>query len=105
MTPQDLLVKLRFTGLGLYFGYPQCCIDEFVKGFIAGTGFKRKKRKLNGTGYVPCAACNKKSEKQLLKTIATNRKHAEPFPNQDDLSDKDYATITKAYIERILSGT
>ena len=64
----------RTVRLGEYLGFPKCCIDEFIYVDTAPT------RKLNGTGYVPCALCNEKSEDELVSEISKNRKCEEPFP-------------------------
>jgi hypothetical protein len=65
---------------GIYYGYPTCCIDEFIFCVENGSFMQREKRKLNGTGYVPCEECNQKSERDLLKTINDNRLHWQKFP-------------------------
>lgn len=78
---------MHFVKQGLYFGYPPCCIVEFVEftgDYMAGKRPSRGLRKLHGTGYVPCKDCNKKTEKQLLKQIADNRKCELPFPKQPE---------------------
>jgi len=73
---------VNFVVKGLYFGYPECCIDEFVRSFIDGFAVKCKRRKFNGTGFVPCAACNKKSKKEILAYIKSHRQCKLPFPQQ-----------------------
>jgi hypothetical protein len=65
---------------GVYYGYPVCCIDEFIYYAESGLYDEREDRKLNGTGYVPCKECNQKSERELLETISYNRLHWEKFP-------------------------
>lgn len=69
---------------GWYYGYPDCCVGEFIANAVKGIS-ETKPRKFHGTGYVPCTKCNKKTEKQLLKKIAKNRKHPKPFPNDSEL--------------------
>ncbi len=84
------MTKAKLQGLvvtwvinGLYLGYPECCIGEFVHEFLNYPNRTRPKRKLCGTGYVPCEKCNKKSVKQLIKFIAAHRQSPTPFPNDD----------------------
>lgn len=76
-----------FIELGEWFGYPECCIADFL-GFVLahmkGEEPKREVRKLNGTGYVPCPTCNKKTEKELRAVINSNRKEPLPFPQQSE---------------------
>lgn len=65
---------------GVYYGYPPCCIEEFIAYAESGNFSDRPDRKLNGTGYVPCKSCNEKSEKELVKDINRNRLHWQKFP-------------------------
>jgi hypothetical protein len=67
--------KKRVRELGEYLGFPDCCIDEFVN----RRGHPGP-RKLLGTGYVPCASCNNKTEHELVDQIDLNRKCPVPFP-------------------------
>lgn len=69
--------------LGRFFGYPECCINAF-KNFehIGGDS-----RKLDGTGYIPCATCNKKSTKFLIDVINKKRISRLPFPEENSLSN------------------
>ena len=62
--------------IGKQYGYPQCCIDEFLQLKHLGDG----PRKLCGTGYIPCVECNKKTEQELIDVINANRTHPTPFP-------------------------
>ncbi len=72
--------------MGVFFGYPDCCITEF-ENFIKSRGkADRGKRKLSGTGYVPCAVCNKKTVKELKEQIKSTRICPLPFP-QDGMDD------------------
>lgn len=67
--------------LGKYFGYPKCCVEEFLK-------FEHMQdvRKLYGTGFIPCKKCNEtKSRRELKSEIARNRICPTPFPKQEDL--------------------
>jgi len=72
-----MTIKRRKYILGRHFGYPECCIEEF--GSVKNTG-----RKLNGTGFVPCVACDeKKTSEELINEINERRKHALPFPHSN----------------------
>lgn len=70
---------------GLYFGYPQCCINSFIKHATVPLWYESitlypEGRKLSGTGYVPCPECNAKfTEKELIDNINKNRRHDVPF--------------------------
>ncbi len=74
--------SMSFLDQGLYYGYPPCCISEFIQfvvSFTCGFPDKRGKRKLHGSGYVPCIICNDKSTEELLAYIETNRQCEKPF--------------------------
>lgn len=63
---------------GKEFGYPDCCILEFIEGMIkTHSGIPKvlpKDFKLKGTGFVPCTSCNKtKSEDELVNEINLKR--------------------------------
>ena len=63
--------------LGAYYGYPACCIaafEQLIRDKI------KSPRKLKGTGYIPCAACNEKTEAALITAINTTRMCPKPFP-------------------------
>ena len=101
--------------LGLFYGYPECCIEAFLtfSHLYSGT----EGRPFIGTGFIPCAKCSKeKTEEQLLAEIAKNRIYREAFPEDGDnfndeaawliacandrskdprLNEKDYARIEK----------
>lgn len=81
----------QFVALGLYFGYPLCCIKERndgrMKMFRAEPIAEDfwEERKLIGTGYVPCKACNDAySEEELIAHIAAARIAPTPFPDHDE---------------------
>lgn len=63
---------------GKEFGYPDCCILEFVEGMVKMFSdvpkVLPKDFKLKGTGFVPCASCNNtKSEDELVDEINQKR--------------------------------
>lgn len=80
--------KSDFVKCGQLFGYPECCIANFLERMEIF--FKNPKdpsirvsRKLHGTGYVPCPLCNAtKSKEELIETINKNRKHTKLFPHE-----------------------
>lgn len=55
---------------GMLFGYPDCCIEAFITLNHLGSDA----RKLNGTGFIPCAKCNHtKTEEEMIYEINLNR--------------------------------
>lgn len=74
----------RVVLLGKVFGYPDCCVDAFVVRHAmheAGEEIDPGPFKLDGTGFVPCPACNQKSEAELISIIQARRKYHEAFPD------------------------
>lgn len=70
-------------GNGIKFGYPSCCISEFLINSSKDVTFHlaKPRRKLDGTGYIPCHDCNEKyTEAELIATIMKNRTFSLPFP-------------------------
>lgn len=79
--PEDM----DWVELGLYLGYPVCCVIDFSgRMHLAYTEhydlLDRKARPLSGSGYVPCPLCAQKTEEELIATIVANRKCPTPFP-------------------------
>lgn len=75
--------KTYLINKGIYYGYPRCCIDDFlvtVEDFQVRR-IRRLPRKLTGTGYVPCPICNEKTEEELKDVINKNRVCPIPFPD------------------------
>jgi len=68
--------------LGEFLGYPDCCIQAFLKRDKKPTSFK-----LRGTGYIPCEECNKLDEKTLIERIQSKRKCPVPFPKARRIKD------------------
>lgn len=80
---------------GILFGYPKCCIDEFV---YKERDEEKVIRKLFGTGYVPCAVCHEsKTEQELVDAINKNRNLPLPFP----LSLRGSPYLSKSLIQSI----
>jgi len=80
--------------LGEHFGFPTCCIDNFVAMSNAGlmTGREMVARDPQGpwigTGFVPCHAHLEALRGKTAADVAaliSNRKHSLPFPHTDDL--------------------
>jgi len=72
--------KEHWTKLGVYFGFPTCCIEQFCDN---NNGDREKRSKAgNGTGLLPCTKHAKQinSGKIKLKDLIQNREHPEEFP-------------------------
>lgn len=73
---------MNWDELGVYFGYPQCCITSFsvTMGIVYN---KLGKQAGNETGFVPCPICAKRvlSGAIKLENLITNRECNTPFPH------------------------
>lgn len=64
----------KYILLGLKYGYPKCCISEFIYCIESRVIHLRKTRKLSGTGYIPCSKCNSKyTVNELINNIDSKR--------------------------------
>jgi len=74
---------------GKRFGYPECCIEAFVKrnidieddDDIIGPN-RIQIRVSNNTGFIPCSYCSWKilSRQCKLEDLIKKRKYRKPFP-------------------------
>lgn len=73
--------------LGLAFGYPTCCIEEFMTKplFIDEENYKVRSLASDGSGFIPCGECAKKVKDGHieLKDLITFRTISQEFPNDD----------------------
>lgn len=80
----------RFQTLGKYFGYPDCCIRQFLNDSINGT-YNEPDRNIEGnySGFVPCRKCKAKIEagETTLAGLIKNRAHPQPFPQDHPFED------------------
>lgn len=66
---------------GIYFGFPKCCIKNFIFNVHTGQNKINKnesnknkiENKFYGTGYIPCDLCIEKDYTELLNQINRNR--------------------------------
>lgn len=75
---------------GRYFGFPNCCIKFFLDesgGDWWARKFYPKGFPLEGTGYIPCPECSKKSEQELIDIINSNRYCLTEFPEMGDFEE------------------
>ena len=76
------------TALGVYFGFPDCCIETFIdrRQFEAKEFFADLPS--TGTGYMPCLCCAKEVHNDWGKfqdKINQNRICPKPFPNEPSM--------------------
>lgn len=85
--------KPYFTAIGRYFGYPECCIEDFNSRENALT-INEDQQKANSNGFIPCPACSKEivEGKVTIDELIKDRIHPEKFPNDDYRLLKSYLT-------------
>lgn len=64
--------------LGRCYGFPECCIDFFLKKEISTIPIPEQ---FVDTGFIPCESCRIKSSDVLLEDIYSRRLTPNKFPN------------------------
>ena len=89
------------TLLAWRYGYPSCCINEFLT--VEPEDRKDTPRKLWGSGYVPCTTCNSQySAEHLFWRINQNRAYPTMFPFVDDISDDPILRCNERHLSKWL---
>lgn len=82
--------RTKMREYGRQFGYPKCCIEEFVRDADTINTSGKDPRSMvqaaigNETGYIPCKACAVKlalGEKELKDLINNRDESLPPFPD------------------------
>lgn len=62
---------------GLWFGYPKCCITQFIGDDIPG-----RNRDVSYGGFIPCDGCAQRiRDKEItIEDLIQNRVEPKPFP-------------------------
>lgn len=106
-----LLRQLNWVSVGVYYGYPTCCIAEFVRERTASLqrGIRPTPRTRlfddQGTGFKACGHCtDTKSEAELRNEIAAERFSRVPFPSDASIKIsadyRDFERRTGVYLAR-----
>lgn len=89
---------MSFIDGGQYYGYPNCCIEQFIGRFVLiQTGIisvhvaasVSKDKIWDGTGFLPCKKCQEQITDQaslddfVRRVIAPKRKCPTAFPKDD----------------------
>jgi hypothetical protein len=86
LTVNEITYNFKWIKNGLYYGYPVCCIVEFVqrntKRKFNATPTRKHIDLLDGNGYIPCDACHCKLASGFsIHKLLRHRKHHQLFPN------------------------
>lgn len=77
MTPAD--IELHQIFMGVYFGYPDCCIEWFVT--RKGSYLTPKQHRAHlFRGFIPCPGCAEKIDYNTINSLITDRICHSPFP-------------------------
>lgn len=100
---------LRYTALGSYLGFPECCVTAFSTDFCATTKNLYPEGPWMGTGFIPCAGCAEEAlnfDKFVAERITPNRLCATPFPDSnDDRVDAMTALFDEIYAPPVAPAT
>lgn len=98
--------KPSWRALGEYFGYPDCCIDYFIKNCspIAGWHNIRDIHWSAGTGFIPCTKCRSLPQSIVLASIYKRRQSPEqvPFVNIMSLSKSEVRKVLELHTTHYL---
>lgn len=97
---------LRYRLLGKFFGFPKCCIEEFVIKSKPNFWFLYK-REFCGNGFIPCDKCVEriKKDKIKLEDLISNRICTIPYskttlhPSLENKMDIEIKQYLKTYQE------
>ena len=77
---------LRWKALGKHFGYPECCVDEFLATTCQATKDQFPVGPWHGTGFIPCLRCADSAiafDQFIATRITPQRRCSTPFPETE----------------------
>lgn len=83
---------LRWKALGEYFGFPECCIKEFLETACQSTKDRYPEGPWSGTGFLPCLQCSEKAlefKSFVRDYITPHRVCPTPFPRNGSIARMD----------------
>ena len=93
----DFLKAKEITGV--FFGYPRCCIDFFLKrsekllkGDLEGMKLAKTQEGFN-KGFIPCKECSETVKPGEEGNLITNRVCSKPFPEASDTELELFSTL------------
>jgi hypothetical protein len=88
-------LDIQWRALGQHYGYPACCIEEFLKDCCQVTKDRFPGAPWLGTGYIPCPCCAEKAisdfDDFVTAVIAPARCANAVFPEEGPEEDIDAA--------------
>jgi hypothetical protein len=85
--------------LGVYFGYPPCCIHWFIMNRSDSenlTPLTKQQEAVHGNeGFIPCPECASKVTAKTISTLIQNRKCKIPYPGNTAVTVAIAAYLTK----------
>lgn len=78
----------QYESYGKLYGYPKCCIQQFIWRVNNCVPPKRIQKKVsNSTGFIPCYYCSRKvlSKQCKLEDLIQNRIEILKFPNSRNM--------------------
>lgn len=84
---QVFLLDPYFAATGLFFGFPECCIEGFITDYNEKTKVHYPEAPFIGTGFVPCICCAESATHnwpEFKAKIEKNRISTLPFPEDNN---------------------
>lgn len=110
-----MVFRLRHKVFAEYFGYPECCVESFLKNTDNFYALKMDNlypnRPFKSTGYVTCHKCSHKTKEDLMYVISKKRLCSKPIEsfNGETLHNSlknclKFGLINNSQYEQILEG-
>ena len=100
----DFLKAKEITGV--FFGYPSCCIDFFLKrsekilsGDLKGATLDKTQEGFN-KGFIPCKKCSKTVKPGQEHKLIKNRVCSTPYPVEGDSLELDLFMLMYSQTEK-----
>lgn len=109
-TKDDLKKIDKWIIFGIYYGYPYCCIEAFVR---MSPDLNRETNPFKGTGFLCCSECEQYSIEDIVEYINNHRYFSVPFNSDKSIlnenvfnirSDHTHPEHTDRIIEKIDSS-
>lgn len=94
----------RWHALGVYLGYPICCVFSFCDTLSEDTRDKYPNGPWVGTGFIPCVNCAPHAldfERFVKDKIEPQRLSSVPFPGHNDIENEELVPHINTIRERL----
>lgn len=87
----------RYFFMGIFYGYPTCCINDFASRKDASTITKEQEEVQQNEGFIPCHKCAKKvlNSGLTIESLITDRFCKTEYPKDIVYALEDYLVDVK----------